>query len=1165
MKFKAFFLTAALFSAFVSEGQPRFRFEADNPRVHDPVMAKEGDTWYVFSTGLQEMSSKDMETWTLEKPPMVDFDWIKEYIPGYRGGAWAPDIIRHQGKWHLFCSPSAFGVNTSVIVHLTRSTLDPSVDEPWKDCGPIIHSEPDVNDWNAIDANVVVDEKGTPWMDFGSFWDGIQLVRMKKDLSGVDGEVKTIARRYGERRSDLKNPTSEHAGTNAIEAPFIFKHDGWYYLFVSWDYCCMGNNSSYKVAVGRSKSVEGPYLDKEGRDMAKGGGTVVAFNDWQYNASGHNSAYTIDGKDWYVSHAYERGTGMSRLIIREIQWEDGWPNVSLDEPSEEAEPNTLSVDFGKRGAEVNPGMYGIFFEEINHSGTGGLYAELLRNRDFEEKVLPPGCTYEDGYAVGPHRLNYATQDYSDWRIPWDADSLEHDGWSVEGAASLEVVADSPLNPQSPNAARLTLSGKGAALVNAGYWGVPYEAGKQYELRFFAKSSAYKGTITAQLRGRDGNILGQKTFSLAKTSDWQELKAELTASGTDDEGTFALAFDKKGSVMVDFVSLMPKETYKGHGLRQDVAQAIADLRPGFVRWPGGCIVEGATQANAFKWKNTIGDPAERQSEWILWGYHTSWGFGYHEFLQYCEDMGAEPLYVTNVGLSCTVRNGDYVMDRDSLSYYVEDICDAIEYANGPAGSEWGSKRAAAGHPEPFGLKYIELGNEQIGPIYADTFKYLYSVLKERYPDIEFINNLGYDRMPNMLRSGRIDIIDPHFYRSPEYFYSNVREFDNRERGREQPRVYVGEYSALMGVGTGNMRGSLSEAAWLTGLERNGDLVRMVSYAPLIENSHKRDWSVNLIHLDNDQVVGRSAYYVQQMFGQNVPTYNVDVQLNGENVASPVKGAIGFQGIGLNDKLRNLTITDSAHGTVADPLGDFAEPRMPQGPRRRFAPMPVRLVSSEVYDGFDVEFDLCPLLDADESTTDPDRWKDRMAIRTSFVYACGEGEEDYETINIHGSGYVDFGRCIDGVPVEGTLRLPYAFERGRWYRFRVELSSDGHGSIFIDGDKFTDFETVPYSKLHAVAGYDEKSGEAIVKVVNGYGEARTLSVSMDGASVGASGKVTTLSSTDEEAENSLSEPERIVPVVSEFDGFGGKFSYTFAPYSFTILRVPVTPVEQRQDMF
>lgn len=308
--------------------RPRFVFDGSNPSVHDPVMAKEGDTWYIFSTGVQEMSSKDMKTWQLEKAPAVDFEWIKQYVPKHWGGAWAPDIIYHDGLWHLFCSPSAFGINTSVICHLTRSTLDPSSPEEWKDCGEIIHSTTD-NDWNAIDANVVVDENGTPWMDFGSFWDGIQLVKLKKDMSGTDGEPRTIARRYAERRTDLENPTSNHAGTNAIEAPFIYKHDGWYYLFVSWDYCCRGDLSSYKVVVGRSRNVEGPYLDKDGVDMAKGGGTLVAFNNKLYNASGHNSAYTIDGKDWYLSHAYEREGGASRLILRRIKWKRGWPTIKL--------------------------------------------------------------------------------------------------------------------------------------------------------------------------------------------------------------------------------------------------------------------------------------------------------------------------------------------------------------------------------------------------------------------------------------------------------------------------------------------------------------------------------------------------------------------------------------------------------------------------------------------------------------------------------------------------------------------------------------------------------------------------------------------------------------------------------------------------------------------
>lgn len=308
-------------------------FDESNPSVHDPVMAREGKTYYVFGTGLQAMHTRNFKKWTPDRMPFFRYEWAQDAVPEFRGGPWAPDVVFHDGQWHLFYSCSAFGKNTSAIGRMTRSTLDPSSSEEWVDHGEIIRSIPDKTDWNAIDPNIVFDDKGTPWMDFGSFWGGIQLVKMKADLSGTDGEPRTIARRYAGARPDLKNPTSEYAGTNAIEAPFIFKKNGWYYLFVSWDYCCMGDHSTYKVVVGRSRNVQGPYLDKDGVDMLAGGGTLVAFNNDEFNASGHCSVYTFGKTDVYLSHAYNRSDGVSKLIVRQVQWDaDGWPTINLDKP-----------------------------------------------------------------------------------------------------------------------------------------------------------------------------------------------------------------------------------------------------------------------------------------------------------------------------------------------------------------------------------------------------------------------------------------------------------------------------------------------------------------------------------------------------------------------------------------------------------------------------------------------------------------------------------------------------------------------------------------------------------------------------------------------------------------------------------------------------------------
>ena len=325
---------ATLFGSNIeAQNQQRRRpsFDATNPTVHDPVMIKEGDTYYLFCTGMgvSMMKSKDMKTWEeygsiFEEAPK----WTVASLPGFRGHMWAPDVIFHNGEYHVFYSCSAFAKKTSLIGHVTNKTLDRnSPDYKWVDQGKIIQSVPNRDMWNAIDPNIVIDEEGTPWMNFGSFWDGIKMVKLTKDMMSVaqPEEWYSLCRRAHTHTLDDKDP-----GDGAVEAPFIFKKNGYYYLLVSFDYCCRGLNSDYKIAVGRSKNVEGPYLDKDGVSLAIGGGTIIADRNKDYVGVGHCAAYTFDGKDILATHAYESKNGASKLVIREIKWDkDGWPSIDF--------------------------------------------------------------------------------------------------------------------------------------------------------------------------------------------------------------------------------------------------------------------------------------------------------------------------------------------------------------------------------------------------------------------------------------------------------------------------------------------------------------------------------------------------------------------------------------------------------------------------------------------------------------------------------------------------------------------------------------------------------------------------------------------------------------------------------------------------------------------
>ena len=338
MKKMTIVLLATVLATPGAQAQQRHRFsheafQTDTPMVHDPVMAYEDSTYYIYSTGMgiQQMTSKDRRTWTVRPEPLMTVmpQWTGDSVPGFTHHVWAPDVIRWHGRWWLSYSCSTFGKNGSAIGLLSNRKLSFPL---WHDEGCIVTSREGRDEWNAIDPNFVIDDQDQPWLVWGSFWDGIQLARLDTTMHMAKGEKpRTIARRYSPgNKNRMDNPTSKYAGTNAIEAPFIMKHGGWYYLFVSWDYCCMGSKSTYRVAVGRSRTVDGPYLDREGRDMREGGGTLLIEGDKQrFEAIGHCAAYHMNGEDVYISHGYStEHKGAAILVQRKIEWtQDGWPVI----------------------------------------------------------------------------------------------------------------------------------------------------------------------------------------------------------------------------------------------------------------------------------------------------------------------------------------------------------------------------------------------------------------------------------------------------------------------------------------------------------------------------------------------------------------------------------------------------------------------------------------------------------------------------------------------------------------------------------------------------------------------------------------------------------------------------------------------------------------------
>ncbi|MEI3796989.1 MULTISPECIES: alpha-L-arabinofuranosidase C-terminal domain-containing protein [unclassified Chitinophaga] len=554
------------------------------------------------------------------------------------------------------------------------------------------------------------------------------------------------------------------------------------------------------------------------------------------------------------------------------------------------QPLNFTVKAGEIKTPVSPNMWGIFFEDINLSADGGIYAELVKNRSFEFSTPLMG-----------------------WSIPKDAVSN----------GQILVLNRKEEHPSNPRFARITMPAtRSFEIVNEGFRGMGIKAGEQYNFSLYARQqegAAVKLTVT--LLDDAGKEIGSTTVA-PNGSSWQQYKASFTATAAAAKGKLKVAFSGQGVIDVDMISLFPQHTWKerSNGLRADLVQLLADLHPGFIRFPGGCIVEGRELVNRYQWKKTVGDVNDRELIINRWNnefahratpdYFQSFGLGFFEYFQLSEDIGASPLPILNCGMACQFNSAEVVAVNE-LDPYIQDALDLIEFANGDVNTKWGALRAKMGHPAPFNLKMMGVGNEQWGPQYVERYTIFAKAIKSKYPDIKLVNSLGpgpdgdkFTFLNDTLRKLNADILDEHYYSSPEWFLSNAARYDSYDR--KGPKIFAGEYAAhVKGVNNGenknNWQSALAEAAFMTGLERNADLVVMASYAPLLAHVDGWQWSPDLIWFDNLRSYGTPNYYVQKLYANN----------KGTDVVPMLKGNQVISG---QDSVYASTVVDKATGEL-----------------------------------------------------------------------------------------------------------------------------------------------------------------------------------------------------------------------------------------------------------
>lgn len=548
---------------------------------------------------------------------------------------------------------------------------------------------------------------------------------------------------------------------------------------------------------------------------------------------------------------------------------------------------SVKVD-ASRAKPISEHLVGIFFEDINYAADGGLYAELVQNRDFEysSKDLPREKNWDAFYA-----------------------------WSVKnGQAHFTIDEVNPIHPNNPHYAVLQIEQPGASLVNSGFDGIAVKKGGKYDFSLFGKVLEGKGgRVKVALVNNDGREIAQTTVKV-ETSSWKKQQAVMLVADDEAEAMLQVTPQVAGTYAFDMVSLFPQHTFKGrkNGLRADLAQTLADIKPRFVRFPGGCVAHGDGLDNMYDWKGSVGPLEARKPLPNIWRYHQTRGLGYFEYFQFCEDIGAEPVPIVPAGVPCqnsghkayhthnliTEKGQQGGIPMEHMDAYVQDVLDLIEYANGDAKkTKWGKVRAEAGHPKPFNLKYIGIGNEDmITEVFVERFTMIYNAVREKHPEVTVIGTVGpfyegTDYEEGWALAGKLSIpmVDEHYYNPPGWFINNQDFYDRYDRSKS--KVYLGEYAAHLPNRSINIETALAEALYLTSVERNADVVTMTSYAPLLAKEGHTQWNPDLIYFNNTEVKPTVGYYTQLLYGQNAGTEYLPSELKVNISRESVRKRIG----------------------------------------------------------------------------------------------------------------------------------------------------------------------------------------------------------------------------------------------------------------------------------
>ena len=791
----------------------------------------------------------------------------------------------------------------------------------------------------------------------------------------------------------------------------------------------------------------------------------------------------------------------------------------------------LNVNTDEKKFDVSDTLTGLFFEDINHGADGGLYSDLVENNSFEFK-----------------------------------DSME--SWEVQGKGGdlVEVKNEESLNNNNKNYIEFNLNeNSNAKIINDGYKGITVKNNDSYDFYFWAKGNCINPEIKLYIEDDRGNIISNVRTVNNIGSTWNKYEGELSVTSDCSQGKLIVEVTGNGKIDMDMISIFTQDTWndRKYGLRKDLVQRIADLEPKFIRFPGGCVVEGHNKDQMYNWKNTIGPIEERVQSENLWGYYQSYGLGFYEYFQLCEDLNSEPLPVVNSGMSCQggIHGGksEYMAEiGEELDTYIQDALDLIEYANGDENTTWGKKRIESGHKEPFNLKYLAIGNEQWGEEYHKRFEEFQKVINEKYPNITLISAAGpvadgvilNEAWDWINEKAKNTIVDEHYYMSPDWFFNNTDRYDTYDRNGA--KVFLGEYASQ----SNTLRSALSEAAYFTGLEKNSDVVKMSSYAPLFAKYDDFQWSPDMIWFNGSTNYVTPNYFVQKLFGTNVGSQ----MLNDEFIDNSVKeekiieGGAVLGAWSTKVEYDNLKVTDNKTGEIIyyddftsnnDKLDNISGNwKIENG----------KLVMDEIKDD-------CRIQTSDNDWSNYTLEVDAKKLGGNEGFLVGFGAKDtnnYYWLNIGGWGNTSTAveKSLEGVKSTiVTADKKYGtVEDNKNYKIKIVV--DGSNiSCYMDDVLIAEVkDDLSQKDIFTSSSYDEETNELIIKVVNASEENQKVNINILGKNdVESTAKVEYITGESLMDSNSFEEPEKIKIQTKNIYDISKNFLYDADKYSASVIRI------------